>query len=259
MNPAKPAAEMTAIELAAYIDHSVLKPEFTPQEVRREVQAAVALGCRTACVNPASISMAKNMTAGTQTGVCAVVDFPFGASTTTSKATQAQLAMDAGADEIDIVTNYGWARAGLADQVEEDLRAVVETCHARNVIVKAILETDALTEAQIRTTIEACVAASADFIKTSTGFYTGELHHAAPGASDAMMALMLDAAAGRIKVKGSGSIRDRAHFLRLIDAGVDRLGIGYRSTPVVLGLAATGPCTPLQRNPHSTTSADGVL
>ncbi len=241
MQPTKPAEQMTRAELAAYIDHSVLKPEFTPDEVRREVAIAVAYGCKTVCINPASIAVAKPLTSGTSTGICVVVDFPFGCSTTASKVAQTRVALAEGVDEVDVVANFGWIRAGESQRVEEDLRAVIEECHAANVPVKVIFETDALTREQIVAAAEASIAAGADFIKTSTGFYTGELHHAATGASDDMIALMIKAAAGRCKVKGSGSIRDRQHFLRLIDAGVDRLGVGYRSTPVVLGLSDDAP------------------
>lgn len=103
--------------------------------------------------------------------------------------------------------------------------------------MKVIFETDALTEEQIRAAAESAVAAGADYIKTSTGFYTGTLQHGErSGAFDEMADLMQDAAAGRCKVKGSGAFRDRAHFLRLIDKAIDRMGVGYRSVPTVLGL-----------------------
>lgn len=240
MKPTKPAAEMTVAELAAYIDHSVLKPDFTPEEVRREVEAGVAFGCKTVCINPASIEIAKPICEGTSTGVCVVVDFPFGASSTESKVAQTRLAIAAGVDELDIVANYGWIRGGQLDRVEADLRAVIEVGHEAGVPVKVIFETDALTEEQIIAAAEASVAAAADFIKTSTGFFTGTNQHAQTGAFDEMVALMMKAAAGRCQVKGSGSIRDRDHFLRLIDAGIDRMGVGYRSTPVVLGAAVSG-------------------
>ena len=236
MKPAKPAAEMTLAELAAYIDHSVLKPDFTPDEVRREVAAGVGFGCRTVCINPSSIELAVPLCEGTATGTCVVVDFPFGSSTTPSRVAQTRVVLDAGVDEVDIVANYGWIRGGALGRVEDDLRAVIEPCHAAGVPVKVIFETDALTRDEIRAATEASIAAGADFIKSSTGFYTGTNQHASPGASDEMVAFMIDCAAGRCKVKGSGAIRERAHFLRLIDAGADRMGVGYRSTPVVLGL-----------------------
>jgi deoxyribose-phosphate aldolase len=238
MKPLKPASEMSVAELAAYIDHSILKPEFTPGDVCREVEAAVRYGCKTACINPASIEVAAPLCAGTGTGVCVVIDFPFGSSATASKVAQAEVALAAGIQELDVVANYGWIRGGALDRVGQDLRAVIEPCHAAGVPVKVIFETDALTSDEIRAAAEASIAAGADFIKTSTGFYTGASQHEKTGASDEMVGFMLACADGRCKVKGSGSIRDRAHFLRLIDAGVDRMGIGYRSTPVVLGVEA---------------------
>lgn len=238
MKPSQPASEMSVRELAAYIDHSILKPDFTPDEVRREVEAAIGFGAKTVCVNPASIEVARPLCAGTDTGVCVVVDFPFGASSTESKLAQTTIALTAGIQELDIVANYGWIRAGLLKQVEDDLRAVIGPCHEAGVLVKVIFETDALTRDQIRAAAEAAIAAGADFIKTSTGFFTGTNQHQQAGAFDEMVAFMTECAAGRCAVKGSGSIRDRAHFLRLIDAGIDRVGIGYRSVPVVLGVAA---------------------
>ena len=240
MTPHKPAAQMSVAELAAYIDHSVLKPEFTPQEIAREVQNGVRYGCRTVCINPSAIEIAAPLTEGSATDICVVIDFPFGLSTTASRVAQAQYVLEAGVQEVDVVANYGQLRGGRADLVEQDLRAVIETCHAAGVPVKVILETDALTVEQVRAGAEASIAAGADFIKTSTGFYSGTTQHEQTGASDAMVRIMIDAAAGRTKVKGSGSIRDRDHFLRLIDAGIDRMGIGYRSTPVVLGMSQDG-------------------
>ncbi|MGC3994322.1 MAG: deoxyribose-phosphate aldolase [Propionicimonas sp.] len=246
MKPTKAAAEMSVPELAAYIDHSILKPDFTPSDVRREVEAAIGYGCRTVCINPASIEIAAPLCAGTGTGVCVVVDFPFGCSSTESKVAQTRIALAAGIQELDVVANYGWVRGGELARVEDDLRAVIEPCHEAGVVVKVIFETDALSYDQIAAVAEAAIAAGADFIKTSTGFYTGTNQHDRTGAFDEMVAFMIECAAGRCAVKGSGSIRDRAHFLRLIDAGIDRMGIGYRSTPVVLGIesGAAGASAP---------------
>lgn len=243
MKPPKPAAEMSVTELAAYIDHSILKPDFTPEDVRREVEAAVAFGCKTVCINPASVEIAAPLCAGTNTGLCVVVDFPFGCSSTESKVAQTKIVLTAGIQELDIVANYGWIRGGELKRVEDDLRAVVEACHEQGVLVKVIFETDALTWDETRAAAEASIAAGADFIKTSTGFHTGTNQHEKTGAFDEMVAFMMECAAGRCLVKGSGSIRDREHFLRLIDAGIDRMGIGFRSTPVVLGISSDAPQT----------------
>lgn len=240
MQPTKRAAEMSVAELAAYIDHSVLKPDFSPEEVVREVSFAVRYGCKTVCINPGSIELAAPLCEGTGTGICVVVDFPFGSSSTESKVAQTRIALEAGVQELDVVANYGWIRGGLMDKVEDDLRAVIAPSHEAGVLVKVIFETDALTLDEIRAAAEAAVAAGADFIKTSTGFFTGAHLHDRPGASDEMIAYMIACARGRCAVKGSGAIRDRDHFLRLIDAGVDRMGIGYKSTPVVLGLVDEG-------------------
>ena len=187
MKPTKPAAEMTIAELAAYVDHSVLKPEFTPDEIRREVENGIRYGCRTVCVNPASVEIAAPLCDGTATGVCVVVDFPFGCSSTASKVAQTRIALEGGIQELDLVANYGWIRGGELKRVEEDIRAVVEPCHDAGVIVKVILETDALTRDQIRAAAEAAIAAGAGFIKTSTGFYTGTNQHEATGAFDDMV------------------------------------------------------------------------
>lgn len=233
-----PAREMSAAEHARFIDHAILKPEFTPEQIAVEIENGIRYGVRTVCVNPSAVPLALSLSEGTSTGVCVVVDFPFGQSSTASRIAQVQDVIAAGVDEIDIVANYGLVRGGRADLVREDLAALAAVCTDAGVPVKVILETDALTEQQIREAIEACVAAGVDFIKSSTGFYTGELQHPATGASDAIVRLMLDTAAGRCLVKGSGSVRDRETLIRHIDAGVDRLGVGFSSTATVLGLSS---------------------
>lgn len=234
MKPVTAAQDMTSEELAAYIDYSILKPEFSPADIEREVRAAIDYKCKTVCINPASIDIAKPLCEGTGTELCVVADFPFGTSTTESKVAQAQAILDKGIFELDIVANYGWVRGGELAYVENDIRAVVDACHAQDVAVKTILETDALTWEQIKTGADAAINAGTDFIKTSTGFYTGQNQHEKTGAFDEMIDWMIRCADGRCKVKGSGAIRDRDHFLRLIDAGIDRMGVGYRSVPVVL-------------------------
>ncbi len=177
MKVQKKASEMTPRELAAYIDQSVLKSEFTQEEIQKYIQEGVDFGCATVCVNPASLDIAAELTKGTDTKICVVCDFPFGLSTTESKVLQAKAYCKRGdIFELDIVANYGWIRSGMWEEVKEEIRAVCDVCHA------------------------------------------------------------YDTADGKAKVKGSGCIRSREHFLDLIDMGIDRMGIGYRSTPVVLGL-----------------------
>jgi deoxyribose-phosphate aldolase len=231
----KKASEMSVRELAAYIDQSVLKPEFTEAEIRRYIQEGIDYGCATVCVNPSSLPIACEMCRGTETKVCVVCDFPFGLSTTASKAMQAEAyCRDFDVSELDVVANYGWLRSGFYDAVTADLKAVVDACHGYGTAVKAIIETDSLDLAQVAEGTRCAVRAGADFIKSSTGFFTGKAN---VGATVEVVRTMMAAGEGKIKVKGSGCIRTREHFLELIDMGIDRMGIGYRSTPVVLGLA----------------------
>jgi deoxyribose-phosphate aldolase len=229
---------MTTKELAAYIDQSVLKPEFPESEIRKYIREGIDYGCATVCINPSSLNIAAEMTAGTDTGICVVCDFPFGQSTTASRVQQAEAYCSRGdIADLDIVANYGYIRSGKWDLVERDLKSVTEVCHKYGTVVKVILETDALTIDQIIRGTEAVAASGADFVKSSTGFYTGG---DGVGATFEVVRTMMSAADERIKVKGSGGIRTREHFLKLIDMGIDRMGIGYRSTPVVLGLSGPG-------------------
>ncbi|MEA5002392.1 MAG: deoxyribose-phosphate aldolase [Christensenella sp.] len=234
MKPTKKASEMSVAELAAYIDESVLKPEFSQDEIRKYIQEGIDFGCATVCINPASLDIAGEMTKGTDTKICVVCDFPFGLSTTASKVMQAEEYCKRGdVYELDIVANYGWIRSGMYKEVEADIKAVCDVCHKYGTAVKVIIETDALTMEQIKEGTKAAVRAGADFIKSSTGFFTGGK---SDGATVEVVQAMMDAGEGKIKVKGSGGIRDREHFLKLIDMGIDRMGVGYRSTPDVLDI-----------------------
>lgn len=234
MKPAKKASEMTTAELARYIDHSVLKPEFTEEEIRTHIKEGVEYGCATVCVNPAALEIAAELTRGTETRICVVCDFPFGLSTTESKVMQAEILCKRGdIYELDIVANYGWIRSGKWADVTAELKAVTDACHKYGTAVKVIFETDALNEEQVKKACECAIEGGADFVKTSTGFLTGFESH---GATPEIIQVMMDVCKGRVKIKGSGGIRTREHFLKLIDMGIDRMGVGYKSTPVVLGL-----------------------
>ncbi len=235
MNQRKLAKDMSVKELARYIDQSVLKPEFTQAEIKKYIQEGIDFGCHTVCINPSSLDIAQAMTKGTDTKICVVCDFPFGLSTTQSKVAQARQYCE-GWDvyELDVVANYGWIRSGLWDAVHEDIKAVCDVCHQHKVAVKVILETDALTMGEIKKATAVAIAAGADFVKTSTGFYTGGKND---GATREIMEAMLKLADEKAQVKGSGGIRTRERFLEFIDLGVHRMGIGYKSTPVVLGVS----------------------
>lgn len=230
----KKASEMSAQELARYIDQSVLKPEFTQEEIRKYSQDGIDFGCATICINPASLNLVSKMVEGSKTGVCVVCNFPFGLSTTDSKVLQAkEYCSKYKIQDLDIVSNYGQLRSGNYSFVTRDIKAVVDVCHQYDTNVKVIIETDSLDVEQIKEGTKCAVEAGTDYIKSSTGFYTGGPN---VGATAKIVRVMMEAGEGKIKIKGSGCIRTREHFLELIDMGIDRMGIGYRSTPVVLGL-----------------------
>ncbi|KAA3667347.1 deoxyribose-phosphate aldolase [Pectobacterium carotovorum] len=234
MKPHKKASEMTTAELGRYIDQSVLKPEFTLEEVKQHIQEGIDYKCKTVCINPVYLPVAREMCRDTETGICVVCDFPFGASSTASKVEQAiTICREGDIEDLDVVANYGFIRSGLWKEFEDDIRAVANAAHQHGTLLKVIFETDALTPEQVAKATEHACQAGADFVKTSTGFYTGGDSR---GATPEIIQVMLDVAKGRCKVKGSGSIRTREHFLQLIDMGIDRMGIGYRSTAHVLGL-----------------------
>ena len=234
----KKAEDMSLSELAAYIDYSVLKPEFTEEQIIDLTKDGVKLGCATICINPGYMELCKPYVTveGSVTKLCPVCDFPFGTSSTESKVAQAKILCEKYADvigELDIVSNFGLIRSGKYDEVTADIKAVVDLCHSYNVPVKVIFETDALTEQQVRKACHCGIDAGVDFVKTSTGFLTGFESH---GATPEIIAAMMEECGDQVKIKGSGCIRTREHFLKLINMGIDRMGVGYRSVPVVLDL-----------------------
>ncbi len=232
MRPSKKASEMTVSELAKYIDYSVLKPEFTEQEIIDLTKDGVKLGCATICINPVYMDLCEPYVMGSETGLCPVCDFPFGTSSTESKVKQIEiLAKYDTVKEIDIVANFGWIRGGMYDKVTADIKACADMAHQYGRKLKVIFETDALNEEQVRKACQCAVKAGADFVKTSTGFLSGFEAH---GATPEIINVMVEEVDGKCQVKGSGCIRTREHFLQLIDMGIDRMGVGYKSVPVVL-------------------------
>lgn len=229
----KKANEMSVKELAQYIDCAVLKPELTPEEIIEAAKMGVAYGCATICVNPLYVPLLEEYVRGTDTMLCPVTDFPFGTSSTPSRVAQIEdVAKSDLVKEVDIVINYGYLKAGMEKEIVEDLKACVEATHRYNHELKVILETDALSEDEIKLGCKCCVEAGVDFVKTSTGFLTG--NYEMKGACVESCALLLQEVDGKCKVKGSGRIRTREHFETLIDMGVARCGINYTSIPGIL-------------------------
>lgn len=234
MKPVKKASEMSISELASYIDYSVLKPEFTEDEILEACKLGIELECAQICINPVYMDLLASLVKGTKTKLGPTCDFPFGTSSPESKAMQAKIALEyEDVGEVDMVANYGLIRSGNFEEVSRGIKAVADVCHAKGKELKVIIETDALTEEEIRKACHAVVKGEADWIKSSTGFLTG---HELVGGTCEVIQIMMDEVGDQIKVKASGCIRTREHFLALIDMGIDRMGVNYKSVPTVLGL-----------------------
>jgi deoxyribose-phosphate aldolase len=222
----------TRAALARLIDHTVLKPEATRDQVDQLCDECLRYAFAAACVNPCWVEHCAGRLAGSGTVVATVAGFPLGASAPAVKAYEALVAVEAGAREVDMVVNLGALIAGERAVVLADVRAVVDAVKRADpeAVVKVILETAALTEEQIELGCACGREAGADFVKTSTGF------HAAGGASIAHVALLKRHAAP-LQVKAAGGIRDLVGALAMIEAGADRLGMSA-SVQVIEGMPA---------------------
>ncbi len=201
--------------LAARIDHTLLKPQATDEEVRALCREALEWGCASACVNPARLPAAVEVLEGSAVKACCVVAFPLGASDLETRLFETRRAVERGAGEIDTVVDLGLVKAGRIDEAGAQVQAQVEA--ARPAPLKVILETGLLGEEEILRLVDACARAGAAFVKTSTGF-------GPRGAAVEDVELMAKAAAGRIQVKAAGGIRSLDQALALLEAGASRLG-----------------------------------
>ena len=204
------------MNIAKTIDHTLLKPEATAADIQALCREAKQYGFASVCVNTCYVKLASELLRGSGVKVCCTVGFPLGAMAPKAKAFEAAQAVADGAEEVDMVLWIGALRQGNTAAVQADIEGVVNACHPR-AIVKVILETCLLTDAQIETACRLCVAAGADYVKTSTGFPTA-------GATAEHVALMKRAVGGRAKVKAAGGIRTYEDVKRMIDAGADRIG-----------------------------------
>lgn len=201
--------------IAAMIDHTLLKPEATPEQIKKLCAEAAAYHFASVCVNPVYIPLAAKLLQGTGVKVCCVVGFPLGAITPEQKAAEAASCAAMGAEELDMVIHVGAAKAGDWVLVQRDIEGVVKAAAGRT--VKVILETCLLTDEEKRKACLAAKAAGAHFVKTSTGFSTG-------GATAADIALMRKTVGPEMGVKASGGIRDYAAAMAMIEAGANRIG-----------------------------------
>ncbi len=206
-------------EIAGYIDHTLLRPDATYEQIDKLCKEAMEFGFASVCVNPCQVKRSAGILRGSTVKVCTVVGFPLGANVAEVKALEARRAIREGAREIDMVINVGALKSGDDEAIYHDIRCVVEACMDGGAICKVILETALLTNDE---KTRACIAARrarADFVKTSTGFGPG-------GATAEDVALMSDAVKGsRMGVKASGGIRSFDEATQMIRAGATRLGV----------------------------------
>jgi deoxyribose-phosphate aldolase len=207
----------TPRDIARMIDHSLLRPELTPDEVVRGCAVARKYGTATVCCAPSDVALCRRELAGSDVKVAAVVGFPHGYSTTAAKVFEAERAVADGAAELDMVVHVGRLRAGDLAYVRADVKAVVDAAHRHGALVKVILENCYLTDDQKRAGCRVCEEAGADWVKTSTGFGKG-------GATVEDLKLMREAVSARVQVKAAGGVRDLDMALRVRELGCTRFG-----------------------------------
>ncbi len=201
--------------MAAMIDHTILKPGATGEQVVQLCREARENGFASVCVNPCFVSLVSKQLEGSSVKTCSVIGFPLGTNTTEIKALEAQRAVADGAHEIDMVINVGALKAGDLDYVEKDIAAVVKA--SGQSAVKVIIETCLLTDAEKETACRLAKKAGAAFVKTSTGFSTG-------GATAADVALMRRIVGDSMGVKASGGVKSLQDALIMAEAGASRIG-----------------------------------
>ncbi len=204
------------MSIAHFIDHTVLKPDCSPEDIKTICSEAVIHGFKAVCIPPYFVPKAVNILEGTPVKVCTVVGFPMGYSTTASKVEEIKRALAEGADEVDVVVNVNAIKDGNWNFVSNDIDATTTAIHIRGKAIKIIFETGLLTEEEIVRLCEICNEKMPDFVKTSTGWNGG--------ATSDIVKLLRENLNSSIKIKASGGIRtpDAAH--ELINAGALRLG-----------------------------------
>lgn len=221
---------MNTKQIALAIDHTVLKPDTTLEQIIQLCEEAKEYQFGAVCVNPFWIKRATELLAGTAVKIAAVIGFPLGANTTAVKAYETKQAIENGATEIDMVLSIGALKSGDWETVHDDILAVVEAARGK-AIVKVILETGLLSEEEKKQACRISQQAGADFVKTSTGFGPG-------GATVEDIRLMRQEVGDKMGVKASGGIRDAKTAKSMIEAGANRLGTSA-GVAILTGLSSS--------------------
>ncbi len=204
-------------DIASVIDHTLLKPDATPDQIAKLCEEARAYHFASVCINPVNVAQSADLLEGTDVDVCTVVGFPLGATPSSVKAFETARAIADGATEVDMVITIGALKAGDYQAVFDDIAAVVDAAHTQDVLVKVIIEAALLTDDE---KVAACLlskAAGADYVKTSTGFGPG-------GATTADVALMRRTVGPTLGVKAAGGIKTYDDAQAMVAAGASRLG-----------------------------------
>lgn len=212
--------------LNTFIDHTLLKPEATKSQIVQLCKEAKTYNMKAVCVNPHFIATAASELFGSETKVCTVIGFPLGTNQTETKVFETEKAIEAGADEIDMVLNIGELIDNNLEFVKSDIEAVLKMTHKHDKLLKVIFETSKLSNDQIVSACKICKELKVDFVKTSTGFGGG-------GATLEHVKLMRDTVGSEIGVKASGGVRDTETAIKMIEAGATR--IGTSSSLIILG------------------------
>lgn len=203
------------MELAKYIDHTLLKPTAIPEDIIKLCSEARQYNFHAACVNSSHLALAKKELQDSEIAIAAVIGFPLGAMASTVKVFETQFCIDQGADEIDMVLNIGWLKAGMYDKVQEEISRIKEITGSK--ILKVIIETCYLSEEEKEAACAIVARSGADYIKTSTGFGTG-------GATFEDVQLMKRLLPDTVKIKASGGIKDSTNARKYLELGATRLG-----------------------------------
>ena len=203
----------TDIDIATYIDHTLLKPSAIPEEVNKLCQDAWRYNFPTVCVYPTAVQQARELLHDKQPQVSTVIGFPTGAVTSAIKLHEAQEAVENGATELDVVINLGWLKTRQTSKIYQE---IAQICSETGQVVKAILETTVLTDEEKRLAGEICLDAGVAYLKTSTGWFGG--------ATVEDVKILKEITRGQIGIKASGGIRTYQQAIALIEAGATRLG-----------------------------------
>ena len=204
------------IDIATYIEHTLLKPSAIAEEVKKICTEAWRYNFPSVCIYPTSVQQAKELLHDKKPNVCTVIGFPTGAVTSTVKLYEAQEAVENGATELDVVINLGWLKSGETDKIYAE---IAQICSETGQTIKAILETTVLTPEEKRLAAEVCLDAGVAYLKTSTGWFGG--------ATVEDVKILNEVTKGQIGIKASGGIRTYEQAIALIQAGATRLGTSH--------------------------------